>query len=99
MEEKRSRRPLLNATRPVRCFAPVHRKNQREDEEGSRTSTPLVRRIGSVTAAPGEEVAGREGRRRAFTGHCPTPLDLLAAMLQSGEATAMPDVYLSAYRK
>nr|GMD96059.1 hypothetical protein Iba_chr15bCG1110 [Ipomoea batatas] len=91
-EEKRSHRPLPNAARPARCSAPVHRTNQREEEEGNRTSTPLVRRIDSIDAAPREEVAGREGRRRAFTGHCPTPPDLLAALLQFGEATATPEV-------
>nr|GLL31527.1 hypothetical protein Itr_chr07CG10860 [Ipomoea trifida] len=43
----------------------------------------LVRRIDSVAAAPGEEVADSEGRRRGVAGHCPTPPDLLAALLQS----------------
>nr|GMD19604.1 EEF1A lysine methyltransferase 2 [Ipomoea batatas] len=54
-------------------IAPIVKGQQREEEEGSSRSTPLIRRTASVAAAarrrelaaaPGEEVAGREGRRR-----------------------------------
>nr|GMC76909.1 protein FAM136A-like [Ipomoea batatas] len=63
---------------------------------GIRRSTPLLRRTGSVAAAarrreladaPGEEVAGREGRRRGVAGHCPMPPDLLTSSELSSTAS------------